>query len=399
MSLELSKRGLSVKPSSTLAITAKAKELRAQGKDVVGFGAGEPDFNTPVNICRAAKAAIDRGITKYTPAAGTMELRKAVSDKFQIVNGLNYSPEQVIISNGGKHALTNIFEAIINPGDEVIIPTPFWLSYPEIVKLAGGVPVFVRCEASENYKISAEKLAKACTDKTKAFILNSPSNPTGMVYSREELEALAEVIVEKDIYVISDEIYEYLNYSDQEIVSIGSLNDDILAHTITCNGMAKSYAMTGWRIGYTGAPLPVAKVMASIQSHQTSNPNSIAQAASVEALTGPQDSVWEMREQFNKRRLYMFDRISKMPLVSTICPLGAFYVFVDISKALDKCYNGKKIETCAEFARILIDDFNTAVIPCADFGFADHIRLSYAISLEQIEKGLDRIETFLKSLK
>lgn len=399
MSLELSKKGLSVKPSSTLAITAKAKELRAQGKDVIGFGAGEPDFNTPMNICRAAKDAIDRGITKYTPAAGTMELRKAVSDKFNMVNGLQYSPEQVIISNGGKHALTNIFEAIINPGDEVIIPTPFWLSYPEIVKLSGGVPVFVRCEASENYKISAEKLAAACTEKTKAFILNSPSNPTGMVYSKEELEALAKVIVEKDVYVVSDEIYEYLNYSDQEIVSIGSLGDEILAHTITCNGMAKSYAMTGWRIGYTGAPLPVAKVMASIQSHQTSNPNSIAQAASVEALNGPQDSVWEMREQFNKRRLYMYDRISKMPLVSTICPLGAFYVFVDISKALEKKYNGKKIGTCDEFARILIDDFNTAVIPCADFGFADHIRLSYAISLEQIEKGLDRIETFLNSLK
>ena len=399
MSLELSKRGLSVKPSSTLAITAKAKELRAMGKDVVGFGAGEPDFNTPINISRAAKDAIDRGITKYTPAAGTMELRKCVSNKFKVINGLNYEPEQVIISNGGKHALTNIFEAIINPGDEVIIPTPFWLSYPEIVKLAGGVPVFVRCEASENYKISPEKLAAACNEKTKAFILNSPNNPTGMVYTREELEALAKVIVEKDIYVVSDEIYEYLNYSDQEIVSIGSLNDEILAHTITCNGMAKSYAMTGWRIGYTGAPLAVAKVMASIQSHQTSNPNSIAQYASVEALTGPQDSVLEMREQFNKRRLYMYDRISKMPLVSTICPQGAFYVFVDISKALEKKYKGKKVAACDEFARILIEEYNTAVIPCADFGFADHVRLSYAISLEQIEKGLDRIEAFLKELK
>lgn len=398
MSLELSAKGLSVKPSSTLAITAKAKELRASGKDVVGFGAGEPDFNTPENICIAAKKAIETGFTKYTAAPGTPELRKAVSDKFKKINGLDYEPNQVVISNGGKHALTNIFEAIINPGDEVIIPTPFWLSYPEIVKLAGGVPVFVRCEASDNYKISPEKLAQACTAKTKAFILNSPNNPTGMVYSREELEGLAKVIVEKDIYVISDEIYEYLTYEDEEIVSIGSLNKDILAHTITCNGMAKSYAMTGWRIGYTGAPLAVAKVMSSIQSHQTSNPNSIAQAASLEALTGPQESVFAMREQFNKRRLYMYERIAAMPHVTTLCPRGAFYVFVDISKALQLSYKGKKIETCDEFARILIEDYNTAVIPCADFGFADHIRLSYAIGIEQIEKGLNRIEEFLKSL-
>ena len=399
MSLDLSVKGLSVKPSSTLAITAKAKELRAQGKDVVGFGAGEPDFDTPENICRAAKEAIDAGFTKYTPAAGTQELRKAVSDKFKKVNHLNYEPEQVVISNGGKHALTNIFEAIINPGDEVIIPTPFWLSYPEIVKLAGGVPVFVRCEASENYKISPEKLAAACTDKTKAFILNSPNNPTGMVYSEDELRALAKVIVEKDIYVVSDEIYEYLTYDGIQPVSIGSLGDDIFSHTITCNGMAKSYSMTGWRIGYTGAPLPVAKVMSSIQSHQTSNPNSIAQKASYEALTGPQDSVPAMREQFDRRRIYMCEQINQMPHVSAIRPQGAFYVFVDISEALKLSYNGKKIGTCAEFARILIEEFDTAVIPCADFGFDDHIRLSYAISLVAIKKGLDRIESFLKHLK
>ena len=398
MSLELSKKGLSVKPSSTLAITAKAKELRANGVDVVGFGAGEPDFPTPENICRAAIQAIESGFTKYTAAAGTPELRKAVSDKFKKVNKLPYEPAQVIISNGGKHALTNIFEAIINPGDEVIIPAPFWLSYPEIVKLAGGVPVFVYCDEKEQYKITPEKLAATCTDKTKALVLNSPCNPTGMVYSRKELEELAKVIVEKDIYVVSDEIYEYLTYDDAEIVSIGSLGDDIFRHTITCNGMAKSYSMTGWRIGYTGAPLDVAKVIASIQSHQTSNPNSIAQAASLEALTGPQDSVPMMREQFDRRRNYMCDRINKMPYVSTLRPQGAFYTFVDISEALKLSYKGKIVGDCAEFARILIDDYNTAVIPCADFGAPDHIRLSYAIGLEQIKKGLDRIETFLNDL-
>jgi aspartate aminotransferase len=399
MSLTLSEKALSVKPSSTLAITAKAKALRAEGKDVVGFGAGEPDFATPENICNAAVKAITDGFTKYTAAPGTPELRKAVSDKFKTVNGLKYEPEQVIISNGGKHALTDVFEAILNPGDEVIIPTPFWLSYPEIVKLAGGVPVFVRCDVNDNYKISAEKLAAACTEKTKAFILNSPNNPTGMVYSKDELESLAKVIVEKDIYVIADEIYEYLFYEGSAPVSIGSLNDEILAHTITCNGMAKSYSMTGWRIGYTGAPLAVAKVMSSIQSHQTSNPNSIAQMASLEALTGPQNSVSEMRAQFKKRLDYMYARIVKMPHVSALKPQGAFYVFLDISEALGLSYKGNKIETCGEFARILIEEYNTAVIPCADFGFADHIRLSYAISMEQIEKGLDRIEAFLKSLQ
>ena len=399
MPRSLSVKGMAVKPSSTLAITAKAKALKAEGKDVVGFGAGEPDFATPENICAAARKAIDDGFTKYTPAAGTVDLRKAVSDKFKNVNGLRYEPNQVVISNGGKHSLTNIFEAILNPGDEVIIPAPFWLSYPEIVKLSDGVPVIVRCDASQNYKITPEQLRNACTPKTKAFVLTSPSNPTGMVYSREELEALAQVICEQDIYVVSDEIYEYLTYDGVQHVSIGSLNDDILSHTITCNGMAKGYAMTGWRIGYCGAPADVAKVISSVQSHQTSNPNSIAQMAALEALTGPQESVSVMNAEFNRRRVYMYERISKMPHVQCLLPQGAFYVFVDVSEALGLSYKGNKIGDISEFARILIEDYLTAVIPCADFGFADHMRLSYAISMEQIEKGLDRIEEFLKGLE
>ncbi len=398
MSLTLSKKAQAVKPSSTLAITARAKELKLQGIDVVGFGAGEPDFNTPDNINDAAIKAIHDGFTKYTPASGTVELKEAVSKKFKAFNKLNYAPEQIVISNGGKHSLTNIFEAILNHGDEVIIPAPYWLSYPEIVKLADGVPVIIHADKSQNYKVTAEQIAAACTDKTKAFILNSPSNPTGMVYTKEELESIAKVIVEKDIYVVSDEIYEYLVYGKNQHISIGSLNDEIFKRTITCSGLSKSYAMTGWRIGYTGSSKEIAKLMSSIQSHQTSNPNSIAQKAATEALVGPQETVHIMNLEFDKRREYMAKRINAMPYIDTIIPQGAFYLFVDTSKVLNKIYKGKAIETTSRLAEILIDDYNVAVVPCGDFGFDDHIRLSYAISIEQIEKGLDRIENLLKSL-
>ena len=398
MSLELSRKAAAVKPSSTLAITAKAKELRAQGKDVVGFGAGEPDFNTPENICDAAIQAIHDGFTKYTPASGTNELKEAVSKKFKSFNGLDYAPDQIVISNGGKHSLTNIFTALINPGDEVIIPAPFWLSYPEIVKLAGGVPVIVKTTKEQSYKLQAEDLKKAITDKTKAVVLNTPNNPTGMLYTEQELRAIADV-VESDIYVVADEMYENLVYGDQKHISIASFGKEIYDRTITCSGLAKSYAMTGWRIGYTGSSKEIAKMMSSVQSHQTSNPNSIAQRAAVEALNGPQDSVAKMHAEFDKRRQYMYQRICAMPHVSTIEPMGAFYVFVDVSDVLGKDYKGTKIEDTSKMAEILIEEYNVAVVPCADFGFADHIRLSYAISLEQIEKGLDRIETFLKELK
>lgn len=398
MSLELSKKAAAVKPSSTLAITAKAKELKAQGKDVVGFGAGEPDFNTPRNICDAAIQAINDGFTKYTPASGTNELKEAVSRKFKEFNGLDYAPDQIVISNGGKHSLTNIFTALINEGDEVIIPAPFWLSYPEIVKLAGGVPVIITTTKEQNYKLTAEALRAAVTDKTKALVLNTPNNPTGMLYTKEELQAIAEVAVEKDFYVVSDEMYENLVYGAQEHVSIASLGKDIYDRTITCSGMAKSYAMTGWRIGYTGSSKEIAKMMGSVQSHQTSNPNSIAQKAATEALNGSQDSVKAMHAEFDKRRQYMYERICKMPYVSTIEPMGAFYVFVDVSEVLGKEYHGQKVTDTSKMAEILIEEYNVAVVPCADFGFADHMRLSYAISIEQIEKGLDRIETFLKEL-
>ncbi len=399
MALTLSKKAQAVKPSSTLAITAKANELKAKGLDVVGFGAGEPDFNTPANICDAAISAIHAGFTKYTPAAGTVELKQAICKKFETFNKLHYEPNQIVVSNGGKHSLTNIFSAILNPGDEVIIPAPFWLSYPEIVRLADGVPVIVRCGKEQGYKMTAEQLAAACTENTKAVVLNTPNNPTGMIYTREELEALAKVIVEKDIYCVADEMYENLIYEGYEAVSIASLNEEIYKSTITCSGVAKSYAMTGWRIGYTGSSAEIAKLMGSVQSHQTSNPNSIAQKATVEALLGPQDTVQEMNKEFDKRRIYMYERVAKMDLVDALKPLGAFYVFIDVSKLLEKSYKGEKIADVSKLAKILIEDYMTAVIPCADFGFDDHIRLSYAISMEQIKKGLDRIEQFIKDVQ
>lgn len=398
MSLELSKKALEVKPSSTLAITDKANALRAKGIDVVGFGAGEPDFNTPENICNAAIDAINSGFTKYTKASGTVELKEAVCKKFKGFNKLDYKTNQIVISNGGKHSLHNIFTALINPGDEVIIPAPYWLSYPEMVKLVGGVPVYVTCSEENMFKITAEQLAAACTEKTKAFVLNTPNNPTGMLYSEEELRALADVIVEKDIYCIADEMYENLVYSDDEIVSIASFNEEIYKRTITCSGLAKSYSMTGWRIGYTGSSAEIAKIMGSVQSHQTSNPNSIAQKAAVEALNGPQDTVTVMREEFRKRRDYMYSRLSSMPNISLLKPAGAFYAFVNVSKCFNMMYKGNKVGDVAGLADILINDYNVAVVPCADFGFDTHIRLSYAISIDIIKKGMDRMEDFFNSL-
>ncbi len=397
MALTVSRKAQAVKPSSTLAITAKAKDLMSKGIDVVGFGAGEPDFNTPENICEAAIAAIRDGFTKYTSAEGTLELRKAVCDKFLRFNGIKYEPDQIVVSNGGKHSLTNIFEAICNPGDEVIIPSPYWLSYPEIVKLADGIPVFIRGEKLNQYKVTAAQIEAACTDKTKALILNSPSNPSGMIYTREELEAIAEVAVRKDFYVISDEMYENLIY-EGEALSIAAFNDEIYKRTITCSGVAKGYSMTGWRIGFTGSSKEVAKLMASLQSHQTSNPNSIAQKAALEALNGSQDSVVKMHAEFNKRREYMYERITNIKLISALKPQGAFYTFIDVNQLFEKEYKGNKIANVDQLAKILLEDYSVAVIPCADFGFADHIRLSYAISKEQIAKGLDRIEAFIESL-
>lgn len=398
MALTLSDKAAQVKPSSTLAITAKAKKMKAEGIDVVGFGAGEPDYNTPDHINEAAVAAIKSGFTKYTPASGTEELKRAVCKKFQKFNGLHYEPDQIVISNGGKHSLSNVFQAILNAGDEVIIPAPYWLTYPEIVKLNDGTPIYIYGTKDTCYKVTAKQIEDVITDKTKALILNTPNNPTGMVYSEEELRAIAEVAVRKDIYVVADEMYENLIYDGWKHVSIASLGEEIYKRTITCSGLSKSYSMTGWRIGYTGSSVKIAKLMGSIQSHQTSNPNSIAQKAALEALEGPQDTVAVMREEFDKRRKYMCERINRMPLIDVLTPEGAFYLFVDFTDVLEKSYKGMRIGTANRAAEILIEDFQVAVVPCQDFGFDNFIRLSYAISMKAIEKGLDRIEKFLSSL-
>ncbi|TCT15027.1 L-aspartate aminotransferase [Natranaerovirga pectinivora] len=395
----LSSKAKTIKPSSTLFITAKANQLKAEGLDVIGFGAGEPDFDTPEHIKAAAIEAINQGFTKYTPASGIVPLKEGICNKLLNDNGLKYNPRQIIVSNGAKHSLTNAFMAILNLGDEVIIPAPFWLSYPQMVKLADGVPVIVKTTKEQQYKVSVEQLKEALNDKTKAIVLNSPSNPTGMIYTRDELNEIANFAVENDLYVISDEIYEKLLYDDVEHISIASLNEKIYEKTIIINGVSKSYSMTGWRIGYTASSEEVAKLMNNIQSHSASNANSIAQKATIAAITGPQECVDKMVVEFKKRRDYMFDRVEGMNYLSAIKPQGAFYLFIDISELFGKTFNGKVINNADDLADILLEEECVAIIPCNDFGYDDHIRLSYAISLEQIEKGLDRIESFLNKLQ
>lgn len=397
--MELSKKAMKIKASSTLAISAKAAELKAAGKDMVTFGVGEPDFDTPIHIREAAKKAIDMGKTRYTPAAGIPALRQAVCDRLKKDNGLDYVPAQVIISNGAKHSLMNAFMAILNDGDEVIIPAPYWLSYSEMVKIAGGVPVVVHTKKENNFMLTKQELEQAYTEKTKALILTSPSNPTGMISTLEDLQMVADFAVAHDIFVISDEIYEKLIYdADKKHISIASLGKEIYDRTIVINGVSKSYAMTGWRIGFTAAPLEVAKLMASLQSHMASNPNSVAQEATLAALEGDQSCVAEMCKEFKKRRDYIYEREEQIPLISALKPEGAFYLFVDVSKTYGKCYQGKSIASAADFATILLEEKFVAAVPCADFGMPDYIRLSYATSMELIAKGMDRIEELVKSL-
>ena len=394
--MEFSSKAMDVTPSSTLAITAKAKEMKANGIDVIGFVAGEPDFDTPKHIKQAAIDAIDEGFTKYTPASGIVELRQAIADKMKKDNNVEYDYTQIIVSNGGKHALTNAFTAILNPKDEVIIPSPFWLSYPQMVKLADGVPVIVTTKKENGFKITKEEFENAITPKTKAIIINNPNNPTGMVYTKSELEDIAEVAVKNDIFVIADDMYEKLIYDNEKHICIASLNDEIYKRTIVVNGLSKSYAMTGWRIGYTAAPKEISAIMSNVQSHSASNINSIAQKAAYAAFTSSQDCIEEMRLEFEKRKNYMVEKIRNIDKISMLEPKGAFYVFIDISELLGKTIDGIEIKGAREFGQILLNKANVAIIPCTDFGFDDHIRLSYAISLENIKEGLDRIEKFIK---
>ena len=398
--MKLSEKALGIKPSSTLSITEKAGVLRGEGKDVISFSVGEPDFDTPDHIKKAAIDAINEGFTKYTPAAGTVELRKAVAKKLKEDNGLDYDYTQIVISNGAKHSLVNALMAIVNPGDEVIIPAPFWLSYAEMVRIAGGTPVIAYTKAENNFELSREILESVYTDKTKAVIVTTPSNPTGMVLTEKCLREIADFAVEKDIIVIADEIYEKLIYSkDKKHISIASFGKEIYERTITVNGVSKSYAMTGWRIGYTASSKQIAKLMASMQSHMTSNPNSIAQMAALAAIEGPQDCVEDMREQFEERRDYIYDRVAKMPYLKTLKPEGAFYLFVDFSGTYGKKYNDIVLESAAQIGALLLDEELIAVVPCADFGMPDYIRFSYATSNENIKKGMDRLEDFISKLK
>ena len=390
----VSEKAKNIKASTTLAIDSKFKAMKAEGLDVVGFGAGEPDFDTPDYIKKAAIEAINTGKTKYTPAAGTMELRKAVAEKFLKENGLSYEPTQIVVSNGAKHSLVNAFMAILNPGDEVIIPAPFWVSYPEMVKLADGVPVVVESTEEADFKVTVETLQKALTPKTRALVLNSPSNPTGMVYTKEELQAIADFAVKNDLYVISDEIYEHLIYEGKH-VSIASLGENIKNRTIIINGVSKTYAMTGWRIGFAAAAPEIAKIMANVQSHASSNPNSIAQAATVAALSGGKEEIETMKKAFVERRDYMVERINKIEGVSCKKPNGAFYVLMNISKLKGKTIAGKVINTSDDFAELFLQEAKVAVVPCSGFGNDDFVRWSYAVSKETICEGLDRLEKFL----
>jgi aspartate aminotransferase len=389
IAMEISERAAQLTPSLTLSIDSKAKAMKAEGLDVCGFGAGEPDSDTPEHIKRAAIEALEAGFTKYTPNAGIPELRQAIADKLAADNGLNYRAGQIVVSNGAKHACYNAILATCQPGDEVIIPAPYWVSYPDMVRLVGAEPVIVPTSERNAWKMRPEDFENAMTPRTKMLIMNTPGNPTGSVYTREELEAIVNVAAEEDIYVLSDEIYEKLVYDDAKHVSIGSLSKEAYDLTITVNGFSKSYAMTGWRLGYLAAPDAVSRAVDSIQSHTSSNPCSFSQYGALAALKGDQQPLADMREEFEMRRNYMFDRISKISNVTAIKPQGAFYILVNISQLGLSSQN---------FADRLLSKANVAVVPGAAFGDDRTVRFSYATSLDVIKKGLDRFQDFCRTL-
>lgn len=396
--MELSRKAQAIEPSLTLAITAKAKEMKEKGIDFISFSAGEPNFNTPKNIINAAIKAMEDGNTKYTSVNGILQLREAICKKFKDDNGLEYNPSQIVVSTGAKQSLANTFLAILNPGDEVIVSTPYWVSYPELIKLADGKPVFVEGDEKSNYKFTKENLEKAVTAKTKAIVLNTPNNPTGTIYNKEELEVIADFAKKYNIIIISDEMYEKLIYDNENHISIASLSKDAYERTIVINGLSKSYAMTGWRIGYCAASEKIAKLMISIQSHVTSNVCSITQYAALEALSGPQDEITKMINEFEKRRNYMINRIESIDNLSIVKPKGAFYIMINIENCLGKEINGKILNDSMEFCASLLENEKLAVIPGKAFGLNNYIRVSYATSMEAIKEGLNRIESFIKKL-
>ena len=391
----VSKVAEAVRASTTLAVDSLAKQMKADGLDVVGFGTGEPDFNTPDNINMAGIKAICDVKTKYTPAAGIIPLRKAIAQRLKDDCGLDYDYTQIVVASGAKHSVYIALAAITNPGDEIIIPAPFWVSYYEMVRMTGGTPVIVEASEEQGFKITAQQLEAAITDKTKCLMLNNPSNPTVMIYSADELRALADVCVKHDLYILADEIYYQLIYDGVEFTSIASLGEEVKERTLLINGVSKSYAMTGWRVGYCAANKTLAKIMSNYLSHSTGAPSTISQWASVEALTGPQDGIEAMRKAFLERRDYIVSRINEIPGVSCIVPNGAFYVMMNIEKLVGKTLGGKLIENDDDFAVALLEKALVAVVPCSGFGMKNFVRWSYAASMENIQKGLDRLEKFV----
>jgi len=399
MEISISNKAKGISPSPTLAIDSKFKMMKKEGIDVVGFGAGEPDFDTPEHIKAAAIKAITDGFTKYTPASGTVELKKAIVNKLKEENNLDYEISDIVVSNGAKHSLVNAFMAILNPGDEVIIPTPFWVSYPEMVKLADGKPVFVETTEEKNFKFEIADLEKVLNDKTKALVLNNPSNPTGMLYTRDELKKIADFAVKNNIYVISDEIYEALVYDGKEsYISIASFGDEIKDLTIIVNGVSKTYAMTGWRIGYTASDAKIAKAMSNIQSHATSNPNSIAQVAATAALTGPKDEVIKMKDAFFERRNRLVELINNIEGVSCINPDGAFYVMMNISSLIGRKYENTVIDNVDTLCELLLSEVKLALVPGTGFGAPNFVRWSYATGMDNINEGIRRLNSFIEKL-
>lgn len=395
MTLKLADRVRQMAPSPTLMIDTRTKELIAAGHNVLNFSVGEPDFDTPEHIKEAARRAMAEGHTKYTPAAGTIELRQAICDKLKADNGLAYEPADIVVSNGGKQSLYNIYQAILDPGDEVVIQAPYWVSYPEIVKLAGGVPVIVDSTSASGFRLTAAEIEAALTPRTRAINLNSPSNPTGAVYSRRELEAIAELAVRHGLYIVTDEIYEKLMYGDTEHVSIASLGPDVKRLTVTVNGFSKAYAMTGWRMGYCAAERPLAKAMADLQGQSTSGPSSITQKAAVAALRGPQEPVEQMRVEFERRRNYIVERLNRLPGVDCLMPDGAFYVFPSVAGLLGREIAGRHVATDVDLCTVLLEETGVSFVPGSAFGAPGHVRISYATSMENIVDGLDRVEAVL----
>ncbi|MFH1616760.1 MAG: pyridoxal phosphate-dependent aminotransferase [Planctomycetota bacterium] len=393
--MKISKRAQAVPPSATIAVTARAKEMKAQGVDIVSFGAGEPDFDTPDYIKKAAIDALNAGQTKYTAAAGVPELRKAIAEKLKRDNGLNYTPEQVIVNLGAKHSVYEAMQAVLDPGDEVILPTPYWVTYPETIKLADAEMKVVRTEESDGYKLTPRQLEAAINKKTAMLLINSPNNPGGFSYTQEELSALADVLRDTGIMVLSDEIYEKLVYGDTRFVSFASLSEDAYNRTLTINGLSKAFSMTGWRLGYTAGPLDVIKAMGRLQSHMTSNPVTFAQTAAIEALRKPEDEVEKMRVEFEKRGEYMSKRLNSMKSVNCHKPTGAFYCFPDVSGSYGRNIGGAQINGSMDFAKALLEQTKVALVPGLPFGCDNNVRLSFATSMEQIKKGLDRLEKWL----